>query len=87
MRFTSFISLGVNGDIWRWGGGRYNFGVFVKPLLGPRPRQGRRNLKLHSLFLNKFAIIYTNLVCVKRPNYPGANVVGAAFKSRKRKEN
>ena len=93
MRFTSFISLGVDGDIWRWGGRRYNFGVFVKPLLGTlkqrrRPRQGRRNLKLHSRVLNKFTIIYTHLVCVKWPNYPGDNVVGAALKfERERKIN
>ena len=91
MRFTSYI-LGVDGGIWRWGGGRCNFGVFVKALLGTlkerrRRRQGRRNLTLHSHFLNKFAIISTHLVCVKWPNYPGVNVVGAALKSRQRKEN
>ena len=40
--------------------------------------------KLHSRFLNKFAMIYTHLLCEMWPNYPGANVVGAALKFRKR---
>ena len=43
--------------------------------------------KLHSRFLNKFAMIYTHLVCEMWPNYPGANVVGAALKFRKRNGN
>ena len=43
--------------------------------------------KLHSCFLNKFAMIYTHLLCEMWPNYPGANVVGAALKFRKRNEN
>ena len=43
--------------------------------------------KLHSRFLNKFAMICTHLVCEMWPNYPGANVVGAALKFRKRKGN
>ena len=32
-------------------------------------------------------MVYTHLVCEMWPNYPGANVVGAAFKFRKRNEN
>ena len=43
--------------------------------------------KLHSRFLNTFVIISTHLVCVIWLNYPGANVVEAALKFRKRKEN
>ena len=31
-------------------------------------------------------MIYTHLVCEMWPNYPGANVVGAALKFRKRNE-
>ena len=44
-------------------------------------------LKFHLRFLNKFAMIYTHLVCEMWPNYPGANVVGVALKFRKRNEN
>ena len=43
--------------------------------------------KLHSHFLNKFAMISTHLICVMWLNYPGANVEGAPLKFRKRKEN
>ena len=32
-------------------------------------------------------MIYTNLLCEMRSNYPGANVVGAVLKFRKRNEN
>ena len=48
---------------------------------------GNRTQKLHSHFLNKFAMVSTHLVCVICPNYPGAYVVGAALNLRKRKEN
>ena len=36
---------------------------------------------------NKFTMICTHLVCEIWPNYPGANVVGAALKFRKRNGN
>ena len=53
-----------------------------------RPRrQQRQDLKITFAFLNKLAMISTHLVCVMWPNYPGANIVAAALKFRKRKEN
>ena len=47
----------------------------------------RVSYKLHSRFVNKFAIISTHLACVMWPNYSGANVAGAPLKFKKRKEN
>ena len=46
-----------------------------------RRRQRKWDLKV------TFALISTHLVCVMWPNDLGANVVGAALKFRKRKEN
>ena len=43
--------------------------------------------KLPSHLPNKFAMIYTFVVCVMWPNKRGANEVGAPLKFRKRKEN
>ena len=41
--------------------------------------------KLHSRFLNKFAMICAHLVCEMWPNYPGANVVGVKVQKEKGK--
>ena len=62
--------------------------IFIRDLK-QRRRRRKRDLKItfNSRFLNKFAMIYTPLVCKMWPNYPGANVVGAALKFRKRNGN
>ena len=41
--------------------------------------------KINAIFFNYFAIIQTSSICTKWPNYPGAELVGKAFKFSQRK--
>ena len=53
-----------------------SIGHTISPDAQPKFLTGFKN---YTRFLNKFALISTHLVCVMWPNYPGTNVVGAAF--------
>ena len=54
----------------------YSIGQTISPNAQPKFLTRFTN---YTRFLNKFVLISTHLVCVMWPNYPGTNVVGAAF--------